>query len=61
MSLCLKHRVIRVMKIIKRVKYPIDCFRVIRRLLKINLNIVYMLLLILRRRNKHKYTHKKNI
>ena len=28
---------------------------------KTNLNIVYMLLLNLRRRNKHKYTHKENI
>ena len=26
MTLCLKHRVIRVMKIIKRVKNPFDCF-----------------------------------
>ena len=26
MSLCLKHRVIRVMKIVKRVKNPFDCF-----------------------------------
>lgn len=34
-SLCLKHRVIRVMKIIKRVKNPFDCFSIIRRLLEI--------------------------
>ena len=35
MSLCLKHRVIRVMKIVKRIKNPLDFFRVIRRLLEI--------------------------
>ena len=35
MSLCLKHRVIRVMKIIKRVSILLIVFRVIRRLLEI--------------------------
>ena len=43
MSLCLKHRVIRVMKIIKRVKHPFDCFRVIRRLLEIKNKSKYCL------------------
>ena len=43
MSHYLKHRVIRVMKIVKRIKNPFDCFRVIRRLLEIKNKSKYCL------------------
>ena len=43
MSLCLKHRVIRVMKIVKGIKNPFDFFRVIRRLLEIKNKSKYCL------------------
>ena len=43
MSLCLKHRVIRVMKIIKRVSILLIVFRVIRRLLEIKNKSKYCL------------------
>ena len=63
MSLCLKHRVIRVMKIVKRIKNPLDFFRVIRRLLEIKNKSIYCLHVTFKFKKEelNKYTHIKVI